>query len=73
VRFDIILDHTADFADAIVGHGLGRRENVMDGKTIIVAETGDALRADGGPAAPAVHGILVPRPTRSSGAGPRSY
>jgi len=39
VRFDIILDHTADFADAIVGHGLGQRESGMSRKTRIVAET----------------------------------
>jgi len=39
VRFDIILDHTAGFAYAIVCHGTGGRENGMRRELVIVAET----------------------------------
>ena len=39
VRFDIILDHTAGFADAIVCHGTAGREDGMRREREIVAET----------------------------------
>jgi hypothetical protein len=47
MRFDIILDHTAGFADAIVGHGSGQRESGMGRKAWIVAETRRGLAAAG--------------------------
>jgi hypothetical protein len=45
VAFDIIPDHKAGFADAIVCHGLVQRESGMGRKLGIVAETCRTLPA----------------------------